>query len=119
MRRIDVGEGGWIVELNSYCADAVEPYLQFAFAGGEVGIVAGIEPLTSHQLRRGLGIAEIAGRGRGPAKLQAALAPFRQFGAGRIDVEGLVTDVLTFEQFPAAFEALRKPTSQCKILLAP
>ena len=40
-------------------------------------------------------------------------------GAGRIDVEGLVTDVLTFEQFPAAFEALRKPTSQCKILLAP
>ncbi|MEN3973944.1 alcohol dehydrogenase catalytic domain-containing protein [Emcibacter sp. SYSU 3D8] len=39
--------------------------------------------------------------------------------AGRIDVEGLVTDVLTFEQFPAAFEALRKPTSQCKILLEP
>ena len=26
--------------------------------------------------------------------------------AGRIAVEGLVTDVLTFEQFPAAFEAL-------------
>jgi (R,R)-butanediol dehydrogenase/meso-butanediol dehydrogenase/diacetyl reductase len=39
--------------------------------------------------------------------------------AGRIKVEELVTDVLTFEQFPAAFEALRTPTSQCKIMLQP
>ena len=39
--------------------------------------------------------------------------------ADRIDVEHLITDVLSFEQFPAAFEALRTPTSQCKILLAP
>jgi (R,R)-butanediol dehydrogenase/meso-butanediol dehydrogenase/diacetyl reductase len=39
--------------------------------------------------------------------------------ADRIDVEGLVTDVLSFEQFPDAFEALRTPTHQCKIMLEP
>lgn len=39
--------------------------------------------------------------------------------ADRIDVEHMVTDVLGFDDFPAAFEALRTPTSQCKILLAP
>ncbi|MBI1181831.1 MAG: alcohol dehydrogenase catalytic domain-containing protein [Alphaproteobacteria bacterium] len=40
-------------------------------------------------------------------------------GAGRIKADGLVTDVLGFEQFPSAFEALRTPTSQCKIMLEP
>ena len=37
----------------------------------------------------------------------------------RIDVDGLVTDIVSFEQFPDAFEALRTPTNQCKILLDP
>jgi len=37
----------------------------------------------------------------------------------RIDVEGLVTDIVSFEQFPDAFEALRKPDDQVKILLDP
>lgn len=37
----------------------------------------------------------------------------------RIDVEGLVTHIVSFEQLPDAFEALRKPSDQCKVLLSP
>jgi 2-desacetyl-2-hydroxyethyl bacteriochlorophyllide A dehydrogenase len=39
--------------------------------------------------------------------------------AGRVDVAHMVTDVVSFAEFPAAFEALRTPTSQCKVLLEP
>ncbi len=39
--------------------------------------------------------------------------------ANRIDVEGMVTDIVSFGELPAAFEALRTPTSQCKVLLDP
>ena len=37
----------------------------------------------------------------------------------RIDVEYLVTDMVSFAQLPAAFEALRTPTNQCKVMLDP
>jgi 2-desacetyl-2-hydroxyethyl bacteriochlorophyllide A dehydrogenase len=37
----------------------------------------------------------------------------------RIDVEGLITDVVSFDQFSDAFEALRKPEHQVKVLLDP
>ena len=37
----------------------------------------------------------------------------------RIDVEHMITDVVSFDQFPDAFEALRTPTDQCKVLLDP
>jgi (R,R)-butanediol dehydrogenase/meso-butanediol dehydrogenase/diacetyl reductase len=39
--------------------------------------------------------------------------------ARRIEVSALITDILSFEAFPAAFEALRTPDRQCKILLKP
>ncbi len=39
--------------------------------------------------------------------------------AGRLDVEGMITDIYGFDQFPEGFEALRTPTHQCKILLDP
>jgi len=39
--------------------------------------------------------------------------------AGRIDADKMITDIVTFEAFPAAFESLRRPGSQCKILLSP
>ncbi|MEN3950714.1 alcohol dehydrogenase catalytic domain-containing protein [Iodidimonas sp. SYSU 1G8] len=39
--------------------------------------------------------------------------------ANRIDVEHMVTDVVSFGELPGAFEALRTPTSQCKVLLDP
>ena len=39
--------------------------------------------------------------------------------ADRIDVEHLVTDMVSFAHLPAAFEALRTPTSQCKVMLDP
>jgi (R,R)-butanediol dehydrogenase/meso-butanediol dehydrogenase/diacetyl reductase len=39
--------------------------------------------------------------------------------AGRIDPRPMITDRVGFDGFAAAFEALRKPTTQCKVLLAP
>lgn len=35
----------------------------------------------------------------------------------RIDVEHMITDVVTLDGLPAAFEALRRPTTQCKVML--
>jgi (R,R)-butanediol dehydrogenase / meso-butanediol dehydrogenase / diacetyl reductase len=35
----------------------------------------------------------------------------------RVDVDHMVTDIVNFEEFPAAFEALRHPTHQCKVML--
>ena len=37
--------------------------------------------------------------------------------AGRINAEAMVTDVVTLEQVPDIFEALRQPTSQCKVII--
>lgn len=39
--------------------------------------------------------------------------------AGRISADAMVSHVVGFDAFPGAFEALRKPTDQCKILLQP
>jgi len=38
---------------------------------------------------------------------------------GRVDVSGMVTEVVGFGQFPDALEALRERTTQCKVLLDP
>jgi (R,R)-butanediol dehydrogenase/meso-butanediol dehydrogenase/diacetyl reductase len=35
----------------------------------------------------------------------------------RVDVEHMITDVIDLNALPAAFEALRKPTHQCKVML--
>lgn len=35
----------------------------------------------------------------------------------RVDVAHMVTDIVTLDDLPAAFEALRKPTHQCKVML--
>ncbi|MBS0470192.1 MAG: alcohol dehydrogenase catalytic domain-containing protein [Proteobacteria bacterium] len=35
----------------------------------------------------------------------------------RVDVAHMVTDIVTLDELPAAFEALRKPTHQCKVML--
>lgn len=37
--------------------------------------------------------------------------------AGRINAEAMVTDVVKLEQVPKIFEALRQPTSQCKVII--
>ena len=39
--------------------------------------------------------------------------------ARRIDSKPMITDRVGFDAFPDAFEALRKPTTQCKVLLQP
>jgi (R,R)-butanediol dehydrogenase/meso-butanediol dehydrogenase/diacetyl reductase len=39
--------------------------------------------------------------------------------AGRVEPLSLVTDRVSLAAFPDAFEALRKPTTQCKVLLDP
>lgn len=39
--------------------------------------------------------------------------------AERIAVDSMVTDVVGFEDFSQAFEALKQPTSQCKVMLEP
>ena len=39
--------------------------------------------------------------------------------AGRVDPTPMLTDMVEFDQLPAAFEALRKPTTQCKVMLRP
>ncbi|MBP6014869.1 MAG: alcohol dehydrogenase catalytic domain-containing protein [Alphaproteobacteria bacterium] len=35
----------------------------------------------------------------------------------RVDVDHMITDVVNLDGLPAAFEALRKPTTQCKVML--
>jgi (R,R)-butanediol dehydrogenase / meso-butanediol dehydrogenase / diacetyl reductase len=35
----------------------------------------------------------------------------------RVDVDHMVTDIVGFDAFPSAFEALRHPTHQCKVML--
>ncbi len=35
----------------------------------------------------------------------------------RVDVEHMITDVVNLDQLPAAFDALRKPVHQCKVML--
>ncbi|HTQ13059.1 MAG TPA: zinc-binding dehydrogenase [Rhizomicrobium sp.] len=37
--------------------------------------------------------------------------------SGRVDVAHMVTDIVTLDGLPSAFEALRKPTHQCKVML--
>jgi len=37
-------------------------------------------------------------------------------GEARIDVSPMVTDIVTLDELPAAFEALRTPSHQCKVL---
>jgi len=36
--------------------------------------------------------------------------------ADRIDVEGMITDIVTLHALPVAFEALRERFDQCKVL---
>jgi len=40
-------------------------------------------------------------------------------GRERIDASGLITERVGFEAFPSAFEALKRPTDQIKVLLTP
>ena len=35
---------------------------------------------------------------------------------GRIDVSPMITDIVTLDELPDAFEALRTPGDQCKVL---
>ncbi len=37
----------------------------------------------------------------------------------RIDPRGMITDLIELEQLPAAFEALRRPSTQCKVIVRP
>ena len=37
--------------------------------------------------------------------------------AGRVDATAMITDVISLEQVPEAFEALRSPSDQCKVLI--
>ncbi|MDG2046239.1 MAG: zinc-binding dehydrogenase [Halioglobus sp.] len=37
--------------------------------------------------------------------------------AGRVDASAMITDVVSLDQVPAAFEALRSPSGQCKVLI--
>jgi (R,R)-butanediol dehydrogenase/meso-butanediol dehydrogenase/diacetyl reductase len=37
--------------------------------------------------------------------------------ADRIDVAAMITDIVDLDALPSAFEALRTPTHQCKVML--
>jgi (R,R)-butanediol dehydrogenase/meso-butanediol dehydrogenase/diacetyl reductase len=37
--------------------------------------------------------------------------------AGRIEVGHMITDRIKLDQLPAAFEALRTPSHQCKVMV--
>jgi (R,R)-butanediol dehydrogenase/meso-butanediol dehydrogenase/diacetyl reductase len=39
--------------------------------------------------------------------------------AERIDPHPMVTDRITLDALPEAFEALRKPSTQCKVIVEP
>ena len=38
---------------------------------------------------------------------------------GRVDPSPLISHRITLEELPAAFEALRRPTDQCKVMVLP
>jgi (R,R)-butanediol dehydrogenase/meso-butanediol dehydrogenase/diacetyl reductase len=38
---------------------------------------------------------------------------------GRIAGHDMITDVVSLAEFPSAFEALKTPTHQCKVILEP
>jgi (R,R)-butanediol dehydrogenase/meso-butanediol dehydrogenase/diacetyl reductase len=35
----------------------------------------------------------------------------------RVDVQHMITDVVKLDELPTAFDALRKPVNQCKVML--
>jgi (R,R)-butanediol dehydrogenase/meso-butanediol dehydrogenase/diacetyl reductase len=37
-------------------------------------------------------------------------------GQGRLDASDMITDIVSLEEMPEAFEALRTPSHQCKVL---
>jgi (R,R)-butanediol dehydrogenase/meso-butanediol dehydrogenase/diacetyl reductase len=39
--------------------------------------------------------------------------------AGRIRPQPMITDVIGLPELPAAFEALRRPSTQCKVIVRP
>jgi (R,R)-butanediol dehydrogenase / meso-butanediol dehydrogenase / diacetyl reductase len=39
--------------------------------------------------------------------------------SGRVDPRPMITDVVTLEELPTAFEALRKPSTQIKVMVRP
>ena len=39
--------------------------------------------------------------------------------SGRVDPRPMITDIITLDQLPQAFEALRKPTTQIKVMVRP
>ena len=41
----------------------------------------------------------------------------RMMVAGRVDASAMITDVISLEETPDAFEALRTPSTQCKVLI--
>jgi (R,R)-butanediol dehydrogenase/meso-butanediol dehydrogenase/diacetyl reductase len=41
------------------------------------------------------------------------------FDAGHVEPRAMVTDTVSYEQLPAAFEALRRPAQQCKVMVNP
>jgi (R,R)-butanediol dehydrogenase/meso-butanediol dehydrogenase/diacetyl reductase len=49
-----------------------------------------------------------------PADFDYVIAMIAQ---DRVDVAHMVTDIVTLDALPAAFEALRKPSHQCKVML--
>jgi len=49
-----------------------------------------------------------------PADFDYVIAMIAQ---DRVDVGHMVTDIVTLDALPAAFEALRKPSHQCKVML--
>lgn len=52
------------------------------------------------------------------AQQDFALA-LRLLAAGRVDGPQMITDHVGLDAFPGAFEALRAPTTQCKMMLHP
>ncbi|MEI9891220.1 MAG: hypothetical protein WDN45_12235 [Caulobacteraceae bacterium] len=52
-------------------------------------------------------------------KTQEYEASLDALSAGAAEPRALVTDTITLDQLPEAFEALRKRTHQCKVLVAP
>ena len=80
---------------------------------------AGIAPALAHIDRNAQGFVAVALH-----ILQFAIAhtlddfetSIAMLAAGRIDVAPMITDIVSLEQLPAAFEALRTPDHQCKVL---
>jgi (R,R)-butanediol dehydrogenase/meso-butanediol dehydrogenase/diacetyl reductase len=93
------------------CVDLSKPFGRMVVVG-----VCMVEDKTTpiSAIFKELNIQYILGYGRPDWRLVLDL-----LDAGRVDPKPMITDIVSLEALPEAFEALRQPTTQIKVMVRP